>query len=115
MIGDVLLAQWLPSIVASSSFLTAIVDIVVLLVLYLITHIILSFILAYVGSERVSPLAISGSHFIVTGGSSGIGLALAVRLAREGGNVTIVARDTTKLQQALQLIKSAAKDKKVRE
>ena len=40
-------------------------------------------------------------HCYVTGGSSGLGLALAVRLARNGAHVSIVARDQGKLNNAL--------------
>lgn len=39
-------------------------------------------------------------HGVITGGSSGIGKATAMRLARQGANVTIVARDPEKLAQA---------------
>lgn len=41
-------------------------------------------------------------HAVVTGGSSGIGLALAEEYLRNGCNVTIVARDKKKLKAALQ-------------
>lgn len=37
-------------------------------------------------------------HFMITGGSSGIGRALAVEVARRGGNVTILARNKEKLE-----------------
>ncbi len=39
----------------------------------------------------------SGKHIVVTGGASGIGAAIARRLAREGGAVWIVDRDTAGL------------------
>ena len=39
-------------------------------------------------------------HTIITGGSSGIGYALAERLIRRGGRVSLIARDPTKLQRA---------------
>ncbi|KXN85931.1 3-ketodihydrosphingosine reductase TSC10 [Leucoagaricus sp. SymC.cos] len=42
-----------------------------------------------------------GLHCYVTGGSSGLGLSLAKILARSGANVSIVARDQTKLDEAL--------------
>ncbi|KAJ9091376.1 hypothetical protein QFC21_007231 [Naganishia friedmannii] len=41
-----------------------------------------------------------GKHCYVTGGSSGLGLALSEYLARQGAHVTIVARDTKKLVEA---------------
>ena len=41
-----------------------------------------------------------GDRVLITGGSSGIGLALARQLAGRGANVTILARDKDKLQRA---------------
>ncbi len=41
---------------------------------------------------------------LVTGGSSGIGLAVARRLAREGGHVWILARNLARLKEALGLL-----------
>lgn len=39
-------------------------------------------------------------HSYVTGGSSGLGLALSEYLAAQGAHVTIVARDEKKLKEA---------------
>ena len=39
-------------------------------------------------------------HALISGGSSGIGLALAHRLARKGWNLTLLARDPERLQRA---------------
>lgn len=39
-------------------------------------------------------------HALISGGSSGIGLALAHRLARKGWNLTLLARDPQRLQLA---------------
>jgi len=44
---------------------------------------------------------------IVTGGSSGIGLATAVGLARRGANVWLVARNPQSLSNALECVKEA--------
>lgn len=41
-----------------------------------------------------------GKHAIVTGGSGGIGLAIARRLVELGASVTLVARDAGKLERA---------------
>lgn len=41
--------------------------------------------------------SILGKHVLVTGGSEGIGLAVAVRAAQLGADVTIVARNKYKL------------------
>jgi 3-dehydrosphinganine reductase len=46
----------------------------------------------------------SGKHAIVTGGSSGIGLATAEALAARGADVTIVARDPERLESARQAV-----------
>jgi NAD(P)-dependent dehydrogenase (short-subunit alcohol dehydrogenase family) len=45
-------------------------------------------------------LELNGKRAIVTGGSRGIGLAIAHRLAAEGADVAIVARDEQGLRQA---------------
>lgn len=42
----------------------------------------------------------NNQHIIITGGSSGIGKATAQRLASQGANVSIIARDRTRLEQA---------------
>ena len=43
-------------------------------------------------------------HIIITGGSSGIGKALAKLLACQGANITLIARDRQKLEIAQQEI-----------
>ena len=43
-------------------------------------------------------------HAIITGGSSGIGKAVAMLLARQGANLSLIARDRHKLQNARQEI-----------
>src|SRR3954468_22227820 len=45
-------------------------------------------------------LQLSGKRAIVTGGSRGIGLAVAHRLAREGASVALAARDAARLAEA---------------
>ncbi|KAL9710773.1 3-dehydrosphinganine reductase [Leucoagaricus gongylophorus] len=45
-------------------------------------------------------------HCYVTGGSQGLGLSVAKLLARQGANVSIVARDQTKLDKALEEIET---------
>lgn len=49
-----------------------------------------------------------GRHVIVTGGSSGIGKATAICLARRGANISILARDPQKLTQAKTEIAAAS-------
>ncbi|MDY6937038.1 MAG: SDR family oxidoreductase [Cyanobacteriota bacterium] len=51
-----------------------------------------------------------GKHAIITGGSSGIGLAVARLLAARGAHVSIVARDRPKLETARTEIEAARVD-----
>ncbi|XP_059449229.1 3-dehydrosphinganine reductase TSC10A-like [Corylus avellana] len=63
-----------------------------LVVLYLITR------------PRPARVPIKNRHVFITGGSSGIGLALAHRAASEGARVSILARSIDKLEAAKQEI-----------
>jgi len=51
-----------------------------------------------------------GKHCFVTGGSAGLGLALAVLLTKRGAHVSIVARNQERLDKALQQLESARQD-----
>ncbi|AEM77704.1 short-chain dehydrogenase/reductase SDR [Thermoanaerobacter wiegelii Rt8.B1] len=48
-----------------------------------------------------------GKNVIVTGGSSGIGFAIAKKFAEENANVLIIGRNTEKLDSAVKKIKNA--------
>jgi 3-dehydrosphinganine reductase len=47
---------------------------------------------------------LQGAHAVVTGGSSGIGLATAVRLAARGATVSLIARDPERLADAARAV-----------
>ncbi|XP_019181381.1 PREDICTED: 3-dehydrosphinganine reductase TSC10A-like [Ipomoea nil] len=49
---------------------------------------------------RPVKVSISNRHVFITGGSSGIGLALALQAAAEGAKVSILARNAGKLEDA---------------
>ncbi len=50
-----------------------------------------------------------GKHAVITGGSSGIGLATAEALASRGADVTIVARDVARLEAAREAVAARAR------
>jgi NAD(P)-dependent dehydrogenase (short-subunit alcohol dehydrogenase family) len=52
----------------------------------------------------INPLDLTGRTFLVTGASSGIGLAAAVLLSQLGARVVLMARSTGRLQNALMLL-----------
>lgn len=52
-------------------------------------------------------IPIKDRHVLITGGSSGIGLALAHRAVKEGARVSILARSHQKLEEAKQSIRLA--------
>ncbi|GJE95392.1 3-ketodihydrosphingosine reductase-like protein [Phanerochaete sordida] len=56
---------------------------------------------------RKTPWGAKGKHCVVTGGSAGLGLALAVLLAKEGAHVHIVARNQERLAAALRDVEAA--------
>jgi 3-dehydrosphinganine reductase len=60
--------------------------------------------------------AFSGRHAVVTGGSSGIGLALSRLLVGQGADLSLVARDRSKLDAAGEQVEAAkaAEDQRVR-
>jgi NAD(P)-dependent dehydrogenase (short-subunit alcohol dehydrogenase family) len=56
-------------------------------------------------------LGLGGKRAIVTGGSKGIGKAIALELAREGADVAVVARTRADLEKAASEIEAATKRK----
>lgn len=57
---------------------------------------------------KLAPVRIDGGFAAVTGGSSGIGLATAKRLAARGMGVALLARDPEKLERAVAEVRAAA-------
>ncbi len=51
-----------------------------------------------------------GAHALVTGGSSGIGLACARAFADQGAHVALVARDSAKLERAAESVRTACRE-----
>jgi len=60
----------------------------------------LFFALCFFLKQSAPKLTIAGRRVVLTGGSSGIGLATAKILAAQGANVAIIARDSTRLRKA---------------
>ncbi len=56
-----------------------------------------SFIISWLLTPKFDP---KGKHVLITGGSSGIGLAVAIKYAKLGANITLVARNVSKLETA---------------
>ncbi|KAI3738171.1 hypothetical protein L2E82_28191 [Cichorium intybus] len=56
--------------------------------------------LKFIVRPRPVKIPIKSRHVLITGGSSGIGLALANQAATEGARVTILARNLQKLEEA---------------
>lgn len=69
-------------------------------------------LLAYLLSNMFwrKKLELRGKHVVITGGSSGIGLAIAEELSKLGAQVTIFARSRPKLDAALKQIDEASPD-----
>jgi 3-dehydrosphinganine reductase len=56
----------------------------------------------------LSTNSLLNQHVLITGGSSGIGLALACQAAQAGARVSVLARDPVKLEAARHAIRTAA-------
>ncbi|MQL78971.1 hypothetical protein Taro_011385, partial [Colocasia esculenta] len=82
-----------------------------LLPLLLLVPVTVAFLLILALSVIIFPhpvkVPIKGRHVFVTGGSSGIGLAMARQAAAEGARVSILARDQSKLEAAREEIRIA--------
>ncbi|TFK75849.1 oxidoreductase [Pluteus cervinus] len=58
----------------------------------------------FFGKSKLNP---KGKHCYVTGGSTGLGLYLAILLVKKGAHVSIVARNEERLQKALEELEKA--------
>jgi NAD(P)-dependent dehydrogenase (short-subunit alcohol dehydrogenase family) len=52
-------------------------------------------------------LGLTGATAVVTGGSKGMGLAIATTLAEEGAKVAVMARGTAALDEAVETLRAA--------
>lgn len=60
----------------------------------------------YIWVSKKPLRSIRDRHVVVTGGSSGIGLWIAIHCVKLGAHVTVIARNVHKLESALEKIKS---------
>lgn len=71
-----------------------------ILVAFILVLILITFATSiYFLSKSPQKMTIQDSHILITGGSSGIGKALASKAVQDGARVTLVARDEVKLDQ----------------
>ncbi|GFY47173.1 3-dehydrosphinganine reductase TSC10B [Trichonephila inaurata madagascariensis] len=64
----------------------------------------------FILDSRKRTYDLKNEHCVVTGGSSGIGLAIAIQSAKMGANVTIIARSKARLQAAKDEISTVIKN-----
>lgn len=77
------------------------------LIALLLLPALLLLLLSLIVRPRPVRIPLKNRHVFITGGSSGIGLALAHRAAAEGARVSILARSQAKLEEAKQAIRLA--------
>ncbi|KAF9605493.1 hypothetical protein IFM89_017512 [Coptis chinensis] len=75
------------------------------LYLLLFSPILLYLLLNFLTRPKPTKIQIKNKHVFITGGSSGIGLALAQQSASQGAKVSILARDPDKLEEAKNTIR----------
>ncbi|XP_034659897.1 3-ketodihydrosphingosine reductase [Drosophila subobscura] len=71
-------------------------DVIACLGLAVLVH-----VLVYIFVMQKRAKCIDGRHVVVTGGSSGIGVCLAIECVTKGAHVTIIARDEKRLKAAV--------------
>lgn len=72
--------------------MSLIFETVLIAIFLIITHISI-----YLWLRKVPKKSIRDRHVVITGGSSGIGLGLAIQCVKLGAHVTIIARNVTNL------------------
>jgi len=79
---------------------------------FLLAVVIAAALIIYFALSRRFPRRVNleNTHVLVTGGSSGIGLACAVECAKRGANVTLLARDVKKLATARDVVRASIAD-----
>ncbi|XP_047162824.1 3-dehydrosphinganine reductase TSC10A isoform X1 [Vigna umbellata] len=75
--------------------------------LFFLLPLLLLVVLYFLVKPRPVKIPLKNRHVFITGGSSGIGLALAHRAAAEGARVSILARSLGKLEEARNAIRLA--------
>ncbi|KAL1172917.1 hypothetical protein V6Z11_A05G380400 [Gossypium hirsutum] len=79
-----------------------------MVLLSLILPPILLLLLYFIVRPRPVTIPIKNRHVFITGGSSGIGLALAQQAASQGARVSLLARSLNKLQEAKESIRRSS-------
>ncbi|PHH77928.1 hypothetical protein CDD82_3298 [Ophiocordyceps australis] len=78
---------------------------------YLLTTLTLAAAIVFnMGFFRSNKMPVEGKTALITGASEGMGLAVACQLAARGAHVILVARNTEKLQRAVESVKAAARN-----
>jgi 3-dehydrosphinganine reductase len=76
-------------------------------VIVLVLVLSLAIVLTLIDRRARRPVAIKGRHALISGGSEGIGKALALKMAAEGASrITLLARNTDKLEAAASEIRA---------
>lgn len=81
-------------------------------VVVIILLLIIVFMVTDSGPSAAVDLTNPATHVVITGGSSGIGLATAIMLRKKGCSVTIIARNEKKLNEAKEEIESNVPEEK---